>query len=146
MRFRGTVELGGRTATGIEVPAEVVEGLGSGKRPAVNVTVNGHTYRSTIASMGGRYLLPLSAENRSAAGAQAGDEVDVEVELDTAPRTVDVPADLQAALDADPTARERFDRLAYSHRLRHVLAINEAKAPETRQRRITKAIEMLRSQ
>lgn len=146
MRFRSTVELGGKTATGIEVPPEVVEGLGSGKRPAVNVTVNGHTYRSTIASMGGRYLLPLSAENRAAAGARAGDEIDVEVELDTAPRTVEVPADLQAALDADPAAREGFDRLAYSHRLRHVLAINEAKAPETRQRRIAKAIEMLRSQ
>jgi hypothetical protein len=146
MRFRATVELGGKTATGIEVPPDVVEGLGSGKRPAVNVTVNGHTYRSTIASMGGRYLLPLSAENRAAAGANAGDEVEVTVELDTAPRTVDVPADFQAALDTDPAARARFDALAYSHRLRHVLAINEAKAPETRQRRIAKAIEMLRSQ
>lgn len=146
MRFRGTVELGGKTATGIEVPPEVVERLGSGKRPAVNVTINGHTYRSTIASMGGRYLLPLSAENRNAAGTSAGDAVDVDVELDTAPRTVEVPADFRAALDADPATRTRWDALAYSHRLRHVLAINEAKAPETRQRRIAKAIEMLRSQ
>lgn len=146
MRFTGTVELGGKTATGIEVPPEVVTSLGAGKRPAVNVTVNGHTYRSTIASMGGRYLLPLSAENRAAAHAQAGDEVDVDVELDTAPRTVEVPGDFLAALDADPAARERFDALAYSHRRRHVLAIDEAKAPETRQRRIAKAIEMLRSQ
>lgn len=146
MRFRGTVELGGKTATGIEVPPEVVERLGSGKRPAVNVTINGHTYRSTIASMGGRYLLPLSAENRAAAHTRAGDEVEVDVELDTAPRTVDVPDDFRAALDADPTARTRFDALAYSHQRRHVLAINEAKAPETRQRRIAKSIEMLRSQ
>ena len=146
MRFRGTVELGGKTATGIEVPADVVESLGAGKRPAVNVTINGHTYRSTIASTGGRYLLPLSADNRTAAGASAGDEVDVDVELDTAPRTVEVPADFRAALDEDNAARTRWDALAYSHRLRHVLAINEAKAPETRQRRIAKAIEMLRSQ
>lgn len=144
MRFRTTVELGGKTATGMEVPADVVTALGSGKRPAVTVTLNGHTYRSTIASMGGRFLLPLSAENRAAAKAKAGDEVEVDVELDTAPRVVDVPEDFARALDADPEARKAFDKLAYSHRLRHVLAINEAKTAETRERRIAKALEMLR--
>ena len=144
MRFRMTVELGGRSATGLEVPAEVVDALGAGKRPAVTVTVNGHTYRSTVASMGGRYLLPLSAENRSAAGVAAGDEVDVEVALDTAPRVVEAPDDLRPALDADPAAKAAWERLSYSHQRRHVLAIEGAKAAETRQRRIQKSLEMLR--
>ena len=144
MRFRAVVELGGKTATGFEVPPEVVEALGSGKRPAVRVTVGGHTYRSTVATMGGRFLLPLSAENRTAAGVASGDEVDVDVELDTEPRVVEVPPDLAAALDADPAAKAAFDALSYSHRRRHVLAIDEAKTDATRQRRIAKAVEMLR--
>jgi hypothetical protein len=145
MRFRTTVELGGKTATGFEVPDEVVEALGSGKRPAVTVTVNGHTYRSTVARMGGRYLLPLSAENRAAAGLQAGDEVDVELALDTAPRVVEVPPDLAAALDAEPAVRAAWEKLSYSHQRQHVLAIEQAKAAETRQRRVAKAVEMLRA-
>ena len=144
MRFRTTVELGGKTATGIEVPAHVVEGLNAGKRPPVTVTVNGHTYRSTVAVMGGRYLVPLSAENRAAAGVQAGDEVDVEVALDDQPREVEVPADFQAALDTDPVAKATWERLSYSHKRQHVLAIEEAKAAATRERRIKKALEMLR--
>ena len=144
MRFRTTVESNGKTATGIEVPAAVVDGLGSGRRPAVRVTINGFTYRSTVASMGGRFLLPVSAERRTAAGVAAGDEVDVDVELDTEPREVTVPPDLAAALEADPEARRRFDGLSYSHRLRHVLAIDEAKSAETRQRRIDRAVVMLR--
>jgi hypothetical protein len=144
VRFRTTIELGGRTATGLEVPAEVVEALGVGKKPPVRVTIGAHTYRSTVAVMGGRYLLPLSAENRAAAGVAAGDEVDVDVELDTEPREVAVPADLSAALEGDDAAREAFERLSYSHRRRHVMAIEEAKTPETRQRRVTKALEMLR--
>jgi hypothetical protein len=144
VRFRTTIELGGKTATGLEVPAEVVEALGAGKKPPVRVTIGGHTYRSTVAVMGGRYLLPLSAENRTAAGVAAGDDVDVEVELDREPREVTVPADLAAALDADAPAREAFQRLSYSHRRRHVMAIEDAKTPETRQRRVAKALEMLR--
>lgn len=146
MRFRTTVELGGKTATGFEVPPEVVEALGSGKRPAVTVTVNGHTYRSTVAPMGGRYLLPLSAENRTAAGVAAGDEVDVDVELDTAPRVVEVPGDLRAALDADQAAKAAFERLSYSHQRQHVLAVEGAKAAETRARRIAKSLAMLRGE
>ena len=144
MRFRTTVELGGRTATGMQVPPEVVEGLGAGKKPAVLVTVGSHTYRSTIASRGGVYLLPLSAENRAGAGVAAGDEVEVTVELDTEPREVAVPDDLAVALADDDAARTEFERLPYSHQLRHVLAIEGAKAADTRQRRVTKAIEMLR--
>ena len=144
MRFRTTVELGGKTATGLPVPAEVVEALGAGKRPAVRVTVGAHTYRSSIASRGGVYLLPLSAENRAGAGVAAGDEVDVTVELDTEPREVAVPEDLATALAGDDAAATAFEALPYSHRLRHVLAIEDAKAPETRRRRIDKALEMLR--
>jgi hypothetical protein len=135
----------GRTATGLPVPAEVVDGLGAGRRPPVHVRIGGHHYRTTIASRGGVYLLSLSAENRAAAGVAAGEEVEVDVELDTDPREVTVPADLAAALDSDDAARRAFERLSYSHQLRHVLAIEEANAPETRRRRVEKALEMLRS-
>jgi hypothetical protein len=96
--------------------------LGAGKKPAVLITVNGHTHRSTVATMGGRFLLPLSAEHRTAAGVAAGDPVEVDVELDVEPRTVEVPADLAAALDVDPEVRRRFDALSYSLQRRHVLA------------------------
>lgn len=141
MRFRATIELGGKTATGIPVPDDVVTALGSGKRPAVHVTVAGHRYRSTIAPMGGRSWIPLSAEHRTAAGVAAGDEVDVELRLDTEPRTVEVPADLAAALD-DAT-RRTFDALSYSNRRRHVLSVEGAKAAETRARRVAKVVEEL---
>lgn len=140
MRFRSTVELNGKTATGIEVPDEVVAGLGSHKRPAVTVTINGHTYRSTVAVMGGRFMLPVSAEVRAASGVAAGDEVDVDMELDTQPRTVSVPADLAAALDAQPGVRAAFDAMSYSHQRAHVLAVEGAKAAETRARRIEKVV------
>jgi hypothetical protein len=144
MRFRATLQLGGKTATGIEVPAEVVEGLGAGKRPAVRVTIKGHTYRTTVAPMGGRFMLPVSADNRTSAGVAAGDEVDVDVALDTEPREVSVPPDLAEALDAEPDAKRYFDGLSYSHKLRHVLAIEGAKTAETRQRRVAKAVSALR--
>ena len=108
MKFRATVELGGKTATGIEVPEKVVAALGSGSRPPVTVTVGGHSYRTTIARMGGRFLVPLSAENRTAAGVAAGDDVDVDIEPDTAPREVELPADLTEALTRDEAARATF--------------------------------------
>ena len=135
----------GTTATGMQVPAEVVAALGAGKRPAVRVTINGYTYRSTVATMGGKLLLPVSAEVRAGAGVAAGDEVEVQVELDTAPREVTVPVDFAAALDAEPAARQAFDSLSYSNKRYHVLAIEGAKAAETRQRRIAKAVEDLRA-
>ena len=145
MRFRSIVELGGRTATGIPVPDDVVAALGAGRRPAVRVTVGGHTYRSTVGARGGRFLVPLSAENRQSAGVAAGDEVEVDLELDTEPREVAVPPDLAAALDAEPAARAAFDRLPYSHRQRWVLSVEEAKSEATRQRRVAKAVEELRA-
>ena len=129
--------------TGIEVPPEVVESFGAGKRPPVVVTVNGYEYRSTIAPMGGLFLIPFSSDKRAATGIRGGDPIVVDLELDTAPRTVDVPDDLAIALDATPGAREAWERLSPSHKKAHVTAIEGAKAAETRQRRIAKAIEAL---
>ena len=144
MRFRSVVRLGGKTATGIPVPEEVVEDLGRGKRPPVRVTINGYAYRSTVAPVGGEFMLPLSAENREGAGVVAGDEVDVDMELDLEPREVKVPHDLAEVLDGDPDARRAFDRLSYSKKQRLVLPIEGAKTAETRQRRIAKALDALR--
>ena len=144
MRFHSVVQLGGKTATGIPVPEEVVAGLGSSKRPPVRVTINGHTYRSTLASRGGQFMLPISAENRAGAEVAAGDEVDVDIELDTEPREVTVPPDLAEALEREVDAKRYFDGLSYSQKQRHVLPIEQAKTTETRQRRIDKALSMLR--
>lgn len=143
MRFRATVELGGTTATGIPVPPEVVAGLGSSKRPAVRVTIGGYTYRSTVAPMGGRFMLPISAEHRAGAGVSAGDEVDVELELDTAPREVTVPSDFAQALERDAAAKRAFDGLSFSNKQWHVLSIEGAKTEQTRQRRIARSIAAL---
>ena len=143
MRFRTTILGTGKNAAGIEIPDEVVAGLGAGKRPPVRVTINGYTYRNTVAVMGGVYMVGVSAEHRAAAGLSAGDEVDVDLELDTAPREVAVPDDFAAALDADAEARRTFDGLSYSNRSWHVLSIEGAKTDETRQRRIEKSIATL---
>ncbi|HEX9032591.1 MAG TPA: YdeI/OmpD-associated family protein [Streptosporangiaceae bacterium] len=144
MRFRAILELNGKTATGIPVPPEVVAELGQGKRPAVQVTIGSHAYRSTVGVMGGRYLIPVSAEHRAAAGVAPGDELDVEVTLDSAPREVAVPDDFAEALGADAVASEAFGKLPYSHKQRWVLSITQAKTPQTRERRIAKAVEELR--
>jgi hypothetical protein len=144
MRFRSQVELGGKTATGIQVPDEVVTELGSGKRPAVRVTVGQHTYRTTVAPMGGRYYVPLSAENREASGVAAGEAVEVEIELDTAVRELALPADLDAALEGDEQARAFFAELSYTHRKEWARWIEEAKKPETRSTRVEKTLAALR--
>jgi antitoxin component of MazEF toxin-antitoxin module len=143
MRFRTELLLGGKTATGMRVPAEIVEALGQGKKPQVTVTINGYTYRSTVAVYGGEYMLPVSAEVRAGAGVAAGDEIDVEVELDTAPRVAAVPADLAEALAADPAALAAFERLSYSNQRQHTLSVEGAKTPETRARRVAKAVATL---
>jgi hypothetical protein len=136
MKFRTTILQGNGTTTGIHVPDTVVEALGAGKKPKVKVTLNGHTYRSSIASMGGRFMVGVSAEVRAAAGVSGGDELGVEIVLDTEPREVAVPDDLVAALAADPAAKAKFEALSYSHQRRHVMAIDAAKGPETRARRV----------
>ena len=144
MRFRTTLLQSGKTATGFEVPPEVVESLGKGKKPPVRVTINGHTYRSSVAVMGGVYMVGVSAENREAAGVKGGDELDIDIQLDTEKRKVTVPPDLAEALENDPDAKKFFEGLSYSNKLRHVLSIEGAKTEETRQRRIDKAIGMFR--
>ncbi len=142
MDFRTTVELGGKTATGLRVPDDVVEALGAGKRPPVRITVGGHSYRTTVAPMGGAFFAPLAAEHREAAGVAAGQEIDVRIELDDAPRETALPDDLAAALDDD--ARAFFDGLAPSHRKEWVRWVEEAKKPVTRAARITRTVEALR--
>ena len=145
LRFRTTIELGGKTATGFAVPDEVVAALGAGRRPAVRVTVGRHTYPTTVASMGGRFLVPLSAENRAAAGVAAGDEVDVQIVADTSSREVAVPTDLADALALEPQASDFFQRLAYTHRKEWVRWIEDAKKPETRTSRLSATLDALRS-
>jgi hypothetical protein len=140
MRFHAIIRLDGKTATGIEVPPDVLDGLGGGKRPKVTVTINGFSYPSTVGSMGGRSLIPVSADVRTKAGVAAGDDVEVEVVPDTEPRTAAVPDDLAAALAAQPAARTTFDALSVSNQRRHVLAVEQAKTAETRQRRIAKVL------
>jgi hypothetical protein len=144
VRFHTTILQAGGTATGIRIPDEIVESLGAGKRPPVRVTINGYTYRNTVAVYGGEYLVGVSAEHRAGAGVAGGDEVDVDIQLDTAPREVTVPADFAAALAAEPEARHTFDGLSYSNKSWHVLQIEGAKTDETRQRRIAKSVEVLR--
>ena len=144
MRFRTKILQAGKTATGIEVPAKVVTALGSSKRPAVKVTIKGYTYRSTVATMDGKFMVGVSAIVREAAGVAGGDTVDVDIELDTAPREVAVPEEFARALKRDAAARKLFESLSYSRKLALVGPINDAKTAETRQRRFEKALEALR--
>lgn len=132
----------GMNATGIVVPDEIVEKLGQGKKPKVAVTIKGYTYRSTVAVMGGKFMLPLAKEHRDAAGVKANDTVEVSLEPDTAPREVEVPKDFAAALKKAGLTKD-FAALAFTHRKEHVRAIEEAKAAETRLRRIEKAVAMV---
>jgi Domain of unknown function (DUF1905)/Bacteriocin-protection, YdeI or OmpD-Associated len=146
MHFRATIQLAGKTATGVDVPDDVVAALGGGNRPPVRVTLAGYSYQTTVARMGGTFKFPVSAVVREAAGVAAGDEVDVEIVLDDAPREVAVPAALAEALDGHPDARRAFDQLSYSNQKRHVLAVEGAKTEETRQRRVDKVIAELLAQ
>ncbi len=143
MRYRTTVLLHGRN-TGIPVPDDVVEALGQGKRPPVVVTIGAFSYRTTIASRDGAFIVPLSSAHRATSGIEGGDDVDVDIEVDTRPRIVEPPTDLARRLDADPVAAAAWDALAPSHRKAHVEAIESAKAPETRARRLDAALSKLR--
>jgi hypothetical protein len=145
IKFRTKLLSAGKTATGFEVPAAVVDAMGAGKRPPVKVTINGFTYRNTVAVYGGKFLIGVSAENRDGAKVSAGDMLDVTLELDSAPREVEVPTDFKAALRREPRALKAFEALSYSHKRAHTLAIEAAKAPETRARRISKSVEALKA-
>ena len=144
-RFRAKVLLAGKTATGVEVPARVVEGLGSTKRPLVKVTINKYTYRSAIAPMGGTYMLGISDEVRKNARVAAGDMVDVNVELDTEKRNVEIPPELAKALAKDPKAKKYFESLSYSGKYRLAAPIVNGKTAETRERNLAKAMQELKA-
>ena len=144
MKFRALIEGAGKTAAGIEVPPEVVAGLGGSKRPPVRVTINGYTYRSTVAVLGGRFMLGVSNEVRAKANVAAGDEVEVDMELDTAPREVSVPPELAQELANHPDARRAFEALSYSKQRLLVDPVANAKTSETRDRNIAKAMSSLR--
>jgi hypothetical protein len=144
MRFRAELESSGKTAAGFEVPENVVDELGGGKHPKVVVTIKGFEFRTSIARMGGRYLLGVSTERRQAAGVAAGEVLDVDVRLDLADREVDIPEDLAVALDAEPAAREFWETLSYSKRQWHVLQVTGAKKADTRASRVAKSIALLR--
>jgi Domain of unknown function (DUF1905)/Bacteriocin-protection, YdeI or OmpD-Associated len=143
MKFQAQIQLDGKTATGVRVPDEIVAALGPSKRPPVRVTIGDYTYRSSVVSMGGVFMLGISAEVRQRTGVAAGDEIEVDLELDKEPREVTVPSDLGAALDGNGDAMRLFDGLSYSNKRRIVMSIEGAKTAETRQRRIEKAINSL---
>jgi hypothetical protein len=143
MRFRTKILAAGKTAAGIEVPAKVVAALGSSKRPPVRATINGFTYRSTVAVMGGKFMLGVSSEVRNSAGVAAGETVDIDLELDTEAREVPIPPDFAAALARDAKAKKAFDGLSYSKKLRLVIPI-DVKAADIRKQRIAATIQKLR--
>lgn len=142
MKFRAQVVPSGN-ATGVEVPDNVMQTLGPAGRPPVTITINGHTWRSRVAAMRGQHLIGISAANRAAAGISEGDIIEIDVELDEAPREVAEPADLADALDNCPQARMSFDRLPFGLRQKHVRTIEEASSAEVRERRIGKLIATL---
>jgi hypothetical protein len=145
VKFRTKLLTAGKTATGIEVPSKVMEGLGAGKKPPVRVTINGYTYRSTVATVNGKSMVGVSEEVRKNAGVTGGDTVDVEMELDTAPREVAVPPDLARALAKDAKAKKYFESLSYSGKLRLVLPVANGKTAETRERNVAKAMQELKA-
>jgi hypothetical protein len=144
MRFRTTIRQSDGAATGIVIPEDVIASLAAGKKPPVRISVNGYAYRSTVATVDGRYMVGFSAAHRAASGLGGGDDVEVEIGLDTEPRVVEVPEDLQTALDAEPRAKQTFEGLSNSLKGYHVAQVLGAKTDETRQRRIEKSVAVLR--
>jgi Bacteriocin-protection, YdeI or OmpD-Associated/Domain of unknown function (DUF1905) len=145
IRFRARLQPRGPAAAVVLDDAQVAEvGEGARRFPVV-ATVNGYAWRTSVARMGGEFLVGLSREVRQGAGVQAGDEVDVTIELDSAPRDVEVPEALAAALAADPSAKAAFEGMAFTHRKEYARWVAEAKRDETRQRRVQQAVEMIRA-
>ncbi len=140
--FHTTILQTGKNTAGIQVPEEIMEKLGAGKRPLVRVTINNYTYRSAVAVMNSKYMISFSPEHRKTAGVQGGDETDVTLELDLEPRTVQIPQDLKDAL-LKANALDAFEKSAPSMKKEYVRQVEEAKGKETRERRITKIVEKL---
>ena len=143
MEFEAELELAGKTATGITVPPEVVESLDAGKRVPVVVTIGPHSYRTTIAPYNGRYMIPVSAENRTAAGVHAGERISVGLAVDTQPRAVMVPDDLAKALSKSKGAKQFFESLSFSNQRGYVQWVEDAKKEDTRAARVLKSVESL---
>ncbi|MEO8174387.1 MAG: YdeI/OmpD-associated family protein [Sediminibacterium sp.] len=141
--FKTTLLQAGKTATGIKIPAEIIEKLAAGKKPAVRVTINGFTYRSTVAVMNGDFMVGVNAQNREGAGVAGGDKIEVTLQLDTEKRIIEVPKQFQTALNANAKAKKNFEALSNSNKQRHTIPINDAKTEETRERRIRNSIEAL---
>jgi hypothetical protein len=144
VKLRAELQATGGNTTGFQIPDSTVDDLGGGGRPKVSVTVNGVTFRTSIARMGGQYWLGISAERRAAAGISAGDVLDLEIALDTAPREVELPDDLAAALAADAQAAEFWSTLSFSAKRWHTEQIAGAKTAQTRARRVERSISLLR--
>jgi hypothetical protein len=145
IRFTAQLQPRGPAAAVVLDDAQVAAVGEGAKRFPVVATVNGYTWRTSVARMGGEFLLGLNREVRQSAGVEAGDEVEVTVELDLAPREVEVPAPLAAALAADPQAEASFGRMAFTHRKEYARWVAEAKQEQTRQRRVQQALEMIRA-
>jgi hypothetical protein len=143
IRYHTTLERFGGNNTGIEVPEEILAALDRGRRVKVVATVNGYKYRTSVAPAMGRILMPFSSGHRAASGISGGDEIDVELVLDDAPREVEIPADLAAALEGMPQARAFFDGLSFTNQRLYTLWIEDAKKAETRAARVEKAVAML---
>src|SRR5262245_48254020 len=143
--FKTILLTAGKTATGIKIPPEIIEKLGAGKKPPIKVTINGFTYRSTVAVMGGDFMVGVNAENREGAKVKGGDKMEVTIELDTQPRELELPAAFKKALDKNVTAKKAFENLSHSKQKVHVLPISNAKTEETRNRNIEKALKALTS-
>ncbi len=144
IRFHTTILQTGKNTAGIQVPEEIIAQLDSGKRPLVRVTINKYTYRSAVAVMDSKYMISFSSEHRKAAGVQGGEETDVTLELDLEPRNVEIPKDLKDAL-IEANALDAFEKSAPSMKKEYVRQVEEAKAQETRERRIAKIAEKLRA-
>ena len=140
--FHTTILQTGKNTAGIQVPEEIIENLGGGKRPLVRVTIRTYTYRSAVAVMDGKYMISFSPEHRKATSVQGGDETDITLELDLEPRTVEIPNDLKEAL-IKAGALDAFENSAPSMKKEYVRQVEEAKAQETRERRIAKIVEKL---
>lgn len=142
-KFRTTLVRGKGTTMGMIVPEEIVAALGESKKPKVKVTINGYTYRSSVAVMGGQFMVGIANEHRKPAKVEDGGTVDVTLELDTEKREVAVPPELAAALSKNKAAKAAWDKLSYSHQRQHAEPIAAAKADDTKARRVAKTIEML---
>ena len=142
MKFKAKVIPSGN-ATAVEVPAAAIDKLNAGARPPVVIAINGHTWRSRVAAMRGMHLIGISAANRKASAISEGDLVEVQLELDVEPRTVEEAADVAAALNQRRAVRAAFERLPFGLRRKHIAGIEAAKSPETRSRRIAKLVSEL---